>query len=113
MVLNDVLHVALGEYAEQGFTLTTPDDHFVDLSYRGEVIAHFTQNATYDTIQCACWLYLKEKGEQMENTTTENKDTKKGICPVCGLDWAVAKEQGYIAQLRHCEIVCSKKQVAK
>lgn len=28
------------------------------------------------------------------------------ICPVCGLDWAVAKEYGYTGLLNHCARIC-------
>jgi hypothetical protein len=51
---------ALGEFAQQGFTLEHPDDHVVELHHEGEFVARFSQaGATPQRLQEECVRHLE------------------------------------------------------
>lgn len=58
VTLEDLLHIALGEFAKLDFVLTEPRDHTLELKHEGEVIDHFTQDASFVVIQTACAYHL-------------------------------------------------------
>jgi len=55
-----ILDTALGEYAEQGFSLKEVGDHILELSFKGKGIANFSSSgATFDGIKEECQDYLR------------------------------------------------------
>ena len=53
-----VLDEALGEYADCGFQLVEPDDHFTELWFKDKKIAIYNQTmATFEIIQEGCKNY--------------------------------------------------------
>lgn len=58
MVVN-VTREVLGIYAERGFDLSEPDDHFLVLSHQGAEVVRFLQSgATQESIQAECARHL-------------------------------------------------------
>ena len=54
-----ILDEALGEYAQAGFRLEEPDDHFTDLYFKDKRIARFNQTKiTIEIIREGCENYL-------------------------------------------------------
>ncbi len=54
-----ILDQALGEYAQYGFKLVEPDDHFTDLYFKDKRIARFNQTkVTFEIIRNNCKTYL-------------------------------------------------------
>lgn len=59
-----------------------------------------------------CKTWAPERGNKMKDTAiiTKQGEQKQGyICPVCGLDRAVARESGYLASLNHCNLFCRRR----
>lgn len=55
-----VLNGALGDYIQLGFSLTEPDDHVLELCFKGEPVAWFNQNtATIDNIRSICQKFIE------------------------------------------------------
>ena len=52
----------LGEFAQRGFTLESPDDHALFLVHEGKFVARFSQmGATKESIQKECGRHLINK----------------------------------------------------
>lgn len=55
-----VLDEALGEFKDYGFSLVEPDDHLLELWFKGKRIAVYNQTkATFDIIKKGCKNYLE------------------------------------------------------
>ena len=55
-----VLNNTLGDYIQLGFSLTEPDDHLLELCFKGEPVGWFNQNtATIDNIRDFCQKFIE------------------------------------------------------
>ena len=55
-----IMDEALGDYIEYDFSLIEPDDHMLELYFKDELIATFSQNrVTFEIIRVSCANYLK------------------------------------------------------
>lgn len=57
---DSLMEGTLGEYSKLGFSLYEPDDHILELSFKGEPVAWFNQNtATIDNIRSICQKFIE------------------------------------------------------